>query len=84
MSTNDKTKFADWVAYRLDKDTLIGDVKTTRKWKADPWLDDNETLEPSDYKGTHKVLKTDRGHIRHHLRHLKGLSTGMRPIIYQI
>jgi len=62
MSTNDSTKFADWVAYRLDPETVVGDVETKRVWKADPWLAEEETLEPDDYKGAHKALKTDRGH----------------------
>lgn len=63
MSSNDETKFADWVAYRLDETTVTGDAQqTTRKWKADPWLDDSETLEPKDYKSAHAELKTDRGH----------------------
>jgi endonuclease G len=62
MSTNDSTKFADWVAYRLDPETVVGDVETKRVWKADPWLAEEETLEPEDYKGAHKALKTDRGH----------------------
>ncbi len=35
LSSNDETKFADWVAYRLDKDTVTGDVKTKRNWKSD-------------------------------------------------
>jgi len=62
MSTNDSTKFADWVAYRLDVETVVGEVKTKRVWKADPWLADEETLEPEDYKGAYKALNTDRGH----------------------
>ena len=62
LSSNDQTKFADWVCYVLDKDTISGNVKTERKWKADPWLADNETLEPEDYKGANQALKTDRGH----------------------
>lgn len=62
LSSNDGTKLADWVAYRLDKETVIGDVKTSRKWRADPWLDDKETLEPGDYQGAHNTLKVDRGH----------------------
>ncbi|MBA7580448.1 hypothetical protein ES708_22339 [subsurface metagenome] len=62
LSSNDETKFADWVAYRLDKETLTGDVETSRKWRSDPWLNENETLEPSDYKGAHAALKVDRGH----------------------
>jgi endonuclease G len=62
LSSNDTTKFADWVAYRLDHDTVAGNVETQRRWKADPWLDDSETLEPGDYDGAHATLKTDRGH----------------------
>jgi endonuclease G len=63
LSSKDSTKFADWVAYRLDLETVVGDVATKRLWKADPWLADDETLEPEDYKGAHKALKTDRGHL---------------------
>lgn len=62
LSSNDTTKFADWVCYRLDNDTITGNVKTERKWKADPWLSENETLEPPDYKDVGKLLKSDRGH----------------------
>lgn len=62
LSSNDETKLADWVAYRLDTQTVFGNAKTTRIWKADPWLDEDETLEPDDYKYAHKVLKVDRGH----------------------
>jgi len=62
LSSNDSTKFADWVAYRLDAETVQGDAVTKRVWKADPWLAEEETLEPEDYKGAHKALKTDRGH----------------------
>ena len=63
LSNNDNTKFADWVAYRLDKQTVFGQkVKTQRNWKSDPWLEANETLEPSDYKGAHNMISTDRGH----------------------
>jgi endonuclease G len=62
MSTNDSTKFADWVAYRLDPETVVGEVTTKRLWKADPWLAEEETLEPEDNKGAHKALETDRGH----------------------
>ena len=60
LSSNDTTKFADWVAYRVTKSTI---GKTARRtWKADPWLADNETLEPKDYEGANTALKTDRGH----------------------
>ncbi len=62
LSSNDVTKMADWVCYRLDKETVTGDVGTSRKWKADPWLDGGETLEPLDYTGAHATLHVDRGH----------------------
>jgi len=62
LSSNDETKFADWVAYRLDEETVSGNVQTNRTWKADPWLDEKETLEPNDYNGANASLKVDRGH----------------------
>lgn len=60
LSSNDATKFADWVAYRVTKSTI--GTTAERVWKADPWLDGNETLEPKDYTGAFFALKTDRGH----------------------
>lgn len=62
LSSNDSTKFADWVAYRLDHVTVFGDVTTSRNWKADPWLDADETLEPDDYTEAYATLEMDRGH----------------------
>ena len=62
MSTNDETKFADWVAYRINLKTVSGDANTSRRWKADPWLDESETLEPPDYKKAPATLGIDRGH----------------------
>ncbi len=63
LSSNDNTKFADWVCYRLDKETVGAKNKAPgRKWKADTWLDDNETLEPNDYKEAPEKLNIDRGH----------------------
>lgn len=62
LSSNDDRKMADWVCYRLDKKMVDGDVKTSRRWKADPLLLDEETLEPSDYVDAAAVLQTDRGH----------------------
>lgn len=60
LSNNAVTKFADWVAYEVVAD----DIGTSRRrvWRADPLLPEDETLEPADYKGANKVLKTDRGH----------------------
>ena len=60
LSSNDTTKFADWVAYRVTEKTIGPTAE--RVWKADPWLAGNETLEPKDYTGAFSALKTDRGH----------------------
>lgn len=64
LSNNGRTKFADWVAYCVSKDTMTkkGGKKTEREWNADPELSDAETLEPDDYKDANKKIKTDRGH----------------------
>lgn len=61
LSSNDSTKLADWVAYVIDIPTMTGE-SVDRKWKADPWLDETETLEPDDYKGANQAYKYDRGH----------------------
>lgn len=50
------------MAYRLDEETVFGDAQTTRNYRADPWLADEETLERTDYTGAHAELGTDRGH----------------------
>lgn len=60
LSSNDRTKFADWVAYRVTAET-VGQSET-RQWRADPWLSDSETLEPKDYVGASEALNVDRGH----------------------
>jgi len=66
LSSNDKTKFADWVAYRLTTYEVRGTLDLERKWRADPWLNKEGTLEPSrpdDYKGANaKPFEYDRGH----------------------
>jgi endonuclease G, mitochondrial len=61
LSSDDSTKFAEWVAYLVDSVSIQGDKKD-RKWAADPWLGENETLEPNDYTGAAEALKVDRGH----------------------
>lgn len=60
LSSNDETKLADWVAYRVTKET-IGPSKD-RVWRADPELAPEETLEPGDYEGASAALGVDRGH----------------------
>ena len=62
LSSNDTTKFADWVAYRVTKETIGSSNSLKRTWKADPLLESAETLEPDDYKGANKSYRYDRGH----------------------
>ncbi len=62
LSNNDNTKFADWVAYKLNIQSISGESVTERKWKRDPQLEASQTLEPRDYTGAYKYLDTDRGH----------------------
>lgn len=61
LSNNPVTKFADWVAYRIDAKTIKG-ASTDRKWLADPLLPADETLVPNDYTDANKALHVDRGH----------------------
>ena len=68
LSSNDTTKFADWVSYLLTPHETIGVLDLDRKWRNDPWLNTNETLEgqpknDDDYKGAHNSLGYDRGHL---------------------
>ena len=65
LSNNRETKFSDWVAYRLTPQEVSGTVDLNRTWRADPWLDDGETLEPSgpnDYSGASAAHDYQRGH----------------------
>ena len=60
LSSNDTTKLADWVAYRVTEETI--GATAARKWKADPALADAETLEPDDYRDANAAHGTHRGH----------------------
>lgn len=61
LSNNPVTKFADWVAYEVNP--VNYGVSPGRNWKSDPLLDNDETLEESDYKGANRsALEADRGH----------------------
>ena len=62
LSSNDDTKFADWVAYRLDRNTVNGNATTSRNYIPDPLIDPDETLEPDDYDDANARLGTTRGH----------------------
>lgn len=60
LSSNDDTKLADWVAYRVDPANF--GKRRKRDWRADPWLDASETLERGDYRRAHRLAGYDRGH----------------------
>lgn len=60
LASNDLTKMADWVAYRVMPSSIGPSGK--RKWAVDPWLDPDETLEEVDYDDAPKTLGIDRGH----------------------
>ncbi|WP_375753538.1 DNA/RNA non-specific endonuclease [Vibrio sp. HN007] len=61
LSNNPGTKFADWVAYEVNP--INYGASPGRTWKSDPLLDENETLEKSDYSGANSTaLEADRGH----------------------
>ncbi len=60
LASNDLTKMADWVAYRVTPDSI--GPSGERRWSADPWLDPEETLEPDDYADAPRTLGIDRGH----------------------
>lgn len=62
LSNNPETKFADWVAYQVTPSTIGTSADHGRTWRAAPQLEDDETLEPDDYKGASNALGTDRGH----------------------
>ena len=61
LSSNRKTKFADWVAYVVTKDNLNGPPRS-RNWKKDPLIPAAYTLAPEDYKEAAKACDYDRGH----------------------
>lgn len=62
LSNNDETKFADWVCYKLNPSMIWDTTDPERKWRSDPWLEESETLEASDYTKASDELDVDRGH----------------------
>ncbi|MGF6513030.1 endonuclease G [Pseudomonas sp. BT76 TE3572] len=60
LNNNGSTKFANWVAYKITKDTPASG--RPRNWKTDPDVPIGETLNPVDYNGASVALKIDRGH----------------------
>lgn len=63
LSSNNETKFADWVAYRLDNVTVTGNLQQSRKFEADPLINASETLELEDYKDIRRVLNMEMAHL---------------------
>ena len=59
LRSNDLTKFAKWVAFRVTRETIGGDK--TPAFRADPALNADETLEPEDYRGAESWIQTDAG-----------------------
>ena len=62
LSNNEETKFADWVAYRVTRETIGTSDSLDRTWRDDELLDPADTLEADDYDGAFRALRTDRGH----------------------
>jgi endonuclease G len=60
LSSNDLTKMADWVAYRVTPQTI--GASEGRDWQADPWLSAAERLTERQYEGAPRALRIDRGH----------------------
>ncbi len=60
LNNNGTTKFANWVSYKITKDTPASG--RPRDWKTDPDIPAGETLDPVDYNGANVALKVDRGH----------------------
>lgn len=61
LSSNDLTKMADWVAYRVTPDTMAPS-RDERNYRADPVLDSSETLAENHYAGAPAALRVDHGH----------------------
>ena len=62
LSANAETKFADWVAYRVTRETIGTSDSLDRNWQNDDLLAADATLEDDDYSGAFSALRTDRGH----------------------
>jgi endonuclease G len=60
LNNNGSTKFANWVSYKITKDSPASG--RPRTWKTDPDVPAGETLDPVDYNGANVALKIDRGH----------------------
>ncbi len=61
LSMNPKTKFADWVAYKVEPKNLNG-LNKQRSWKKDPKLKPEQAFSPSDYERSNEACGYDRRH----------------------
>jgi len=60
LSSNDLTRLADWVAYRVTPETI--GPSGGRNWATDPSLAADETLTEESYVGAPDAIHIDRGH----------------------
>lgn len=60
LNNNSRSKFANWVAYKITKASQASG--RSRSWKRDPDLPAADTLAPAAYKGASTALTVDRGH----------------------
>ena len=68
LSTNDSTKFVDWVFYLLTPHETMGTLDLFREWHNDPWIDTLEIMDArpesaDDYNDAHSTHDYDRGHL---------------------
>lgn len=61
LSSNDLTKMADWVAYRVSPETIAASTGV-RNYRVDPVLDPSETLSENHYTNAPGQLHIDHGH----------------------
>lgn len=60
LNNNASTKFANWVAYKMTKNSQASG--RSRNWSQDPDLPAADTLAPAAYTGANAALDIDRGH----------------------
>ena len=60
LSSNDLTRMADWVAFRVTRQSI--GTSENRNWKTDPSLSADEALTEDHYEGAPDALHVDRGH----------------------
>lgn len=61
LSSNDLTRMADWVAYRITPQTIAAS-QDSRNYRIDPWISPSETLDESQYAGASSAVRIDHGH----------------------